>query len=333
VILERIHTDVCGPFLVASTIKHRYYVIFVDDFSRKCWIFIMQKNDQTFSKFYEFKALVEKELGKKVKSLRRDNGGEYISNEFKDFCSREGIRRELIVPHNPQQNGVMERKNRMIVGATRVMLHDEGLPMNLWEEACNTAVYVQNCCPHRILGMSTPEEAFTGKKHDVSHFKIFGSSVYVHVTKDSRKKLEPTTEVGIFVGYTETPHNYRVYLSKSKMSVMRRDIKFDEVKAMRLSLEREIDLHAEEELLVPKDESQDVDQPHEEVHGVEETTQVETSIRNGKKCTTEADRLRLDAAQNVGAPISQRRQRQSLDRFAGYMALMRKCIVTEPSSF
>jgi hypothetical protein len=78
---------------------------------------------------------------------------------------------------------------------------------------------------------------------------------------------------------------------------------------MQLSLERELDLHAEEEPLVPKDESEDVDQPHEEVHGVEETTQVEPSIRNGRKCTTKVDRLRLDAAQNVGAPTSQRRQR------------------------
>jgi hypothetical protein len=75
--------------------------------------------------------------------------------------------------------------------------------------------------------MSTPEEAFTGKKPDVSHFKIFGSSVYVHVNKDAMKKLEMTAEVGIFVGYTETPHNYHVYFLNSKMIVMQRDIKFD----------------------------------------------------------------------------------------------------------
>jgi hypothetical protein len=180
--------------------------------------------------------------------------------------------------------------------------------MHLWVEACNNVVYVQNRCPHRILGMITPEEAFTGKKPDVSHFKIFGSSVYVHVTKDSRKKLEPTAEVGIFVGYIETPHNYRVYLLNSKMTVMRRDIKFNEGKSMWLSLERELYLHVEEEIhVVPKDESQDVDQPHEEVHGVEETTQEEPSIRNGRKSTTEAERLRLDVVQNVGAPNSQRR--------------------------
>jgi transposase InsO family protein len=135
VIWERVHTDMCGPFSVASTIKHKYYVIFFNDFSRKCWIFFMQKKDQTFSKFCEFKALVEKESGKQVKAPRRDNGGEYISNEFKYFCRKEGIRRELIVPRNPQQNGVAERKNRMIMGATRVMFHDQGLPMHLWVEA------------------------------------------------------------------------------------------------------------------------------------------------------------------------------------------------------
>jgi hypothetical protein len=163
---------------------------------------------------------------------------------------------------------------------------DQGLPIHLWAESCNTVVYVQNRCPHRVLDMSTPEEDFTGKKLDVSHFKIFGSSVYVHVTRNARKKLDPTVEVGIFLGYKETPHNYHVYFPNIKMTIMRRDIKFDEGKAMLLSLEREIDLHAEEKLLVPKDESQDVDQPHEEVHGVEDATHAEPSIINGRKLTT-----------------------------------------------
>ena len=81
------------------------------------------------------------------------------------------------------------------------------------------------------------------------------------MTKDAKKKLEPTVKFGIFLGYTETPHNYRVYFPDSRMTVVRRDIKFNEVKAMKLLLERELHLHAKEELLVPKDEPLDVDQP------------------------------------------------------------------------
>ena len=90
-ILERVHTNLCEPFLTTSTMKKMYYVIFIDDYSRKFWIYFMQK-DQTFIKFCEFKSLVEKELGKKIKVLRSENGGEYVSQEFKNFYAAEGIK-------------------------------------------------------------------------------------------------------------------------------------------------------------------------------------------------------------------------------------------------
>ena len=156
--------------------------------------------------------------------------------------------------------------------------------------------------------MSTPEEAFSGKRPDISHLRIFGSTVYIHVTKDAKKKLEPTVEVGIFLGYTDMPHNYHVYFPDSRKIVVRRDIKFQEEKAMKCLLEREPHLHADEELLVPKDELQDVDHPQEEFHGVEETTHAAPTIR-GQKRTTEAERPAQDAEKVVGAHISQRRQR------------------------
>jgi transposase InsO family protein len=102
----------------------------------------MKTKGQVFSWFQEFKALVENQIGKKIRVPRSDNGGEYTSKEFMDFCAGEGIRRELIVPYNPQQNGVAERKNRAIVGAARSMLHDQGLPLFIWVEACYTVVYL-----------------------------------------------------------------------------------------------------------------------------------------------------------------------------------------------
>jgi len=77
-----------------------------------------------FAKFCEFKALVEKDTGRKVKALRSDNGGQYVSNEFKKFCASEEIQRELIATHNSQHNRVYERNSGSIVGAARTMLHD-----------------------------------------------------------------------------------------------------------------------------------------------------------------------------------------------------------------
>ena len=104
----------------------------------------MYKKDETFPKFVEFKALVQKETDKKVKALRSDNGGEYVSNEFKNLCAKEGIQIELTIPHNTHQNGMAERKNCSIVGDVRAMLHDQGLPMHVWAKACNTVFYLQN---------------------------------------------------------------------------------------------------------------------------------------------------------------------------------------------
>jgi transposase InsO family protein len=130
-ILDLIHSYVCGPMPSASLTGSLYYVVFIDDFSQKSWIFFMNTKGQVFIWFQEFKALVDNQTGKKIKVLRSDNGGEYTSKDFMDFCAGEGIKRELIVPYNPQQNGVAERKNRAIVGAARAMLHDQRLPLFL----------------------------------------------------------------------------------------------------------------------------------------------------------------------------------------------------------
>jgi hypothetical protein len=87
----------------------------------------------------------------------------------------------LIVPYNPQQNGVVERKNRAIVGDMRAMLHDKGMPLFLWAEACYTAIYLLNKSPHRAFGDKTPEVTFSGKKYEVGHFRIFGCLTSSHV--------------------------------------------------------------------------------------------------------------------------------------------------------
>jgi hypothetical protein len=101
-ILDLVHSDVCGPMTIASLGGFLYYVIFIDDFSRKTWIFFMKTKDEVFNRFQEFRAQVENLTGKKIKVLRSDNGGEYTSRDFSDFYKEAGIKRELIVPYNPQ---------------------------------------------------------------------------------------------------------------------------------------------------------------------------------------------------------------------------------------
>ena len=145
-----------------------------------------------FGKFKEFKALVENISERKIKTLRPNNGGEYTSNEFGNFCKDVEIMRELTTPYNPQQNGVAERKNRTVMEAMKTMIHDQDLPMHLWVEATRTAVYVQNRISHCVLGFKTLEEMFTGKKPKVSHLKIFGCPVFVHIPKEKRTKLDPS---------------------------------------------------------------------------------------------------------------------------------------------
>ena len=108
----------------------------------------MQKKRKTLSNFCEFKALVEEESRKQVKALRSDNGGEYISGEFKDFCSKERIRREIITPHNPQQNWVAETKNKTIVGVARAMLERE-LDLHAEEELSVRKMNLQMWIIHR----------------------------------------------------------------------------------------------------------------------------------------------------------------------------------------
>ena len=130
-VLELIHSNICGPMSSPSLSGYLYYVIFIDDYSRKTWIYFLKTKGETFGKFQEFKALVEKQTSKNIYALRTDNGGEFESHYFDGFCKEEGIKRQLIVPYNPQQNGVVERKNRTICEAAKAMMFDQDLPNSL----------------------------------------------------------------------------------------------------------------------------------------------------------------------------------------------------------
>jgi transposase InsO family protein len=119
-----------------------YYIIFIDDYSRKTWLYLLKTKYEAFNKFLEFKAEIENITNKKIKTLRTDNGEEYTSKEFVSFCELARIRRDMTIPHNPQQNGVAERKNRSIEETVKALLNNQGLSMFLWGEAVMKTIYV-----------------------------------------------------------------------------------------------------------------------------------------------------------------------------------------------
>ena len=105
-IVKILYLDVCGPMSSSSLSGYVYYVSFIDDFSRKSWIYFLKGKNEVFSKFKEYKALVENQTDRKIKTLRSDNGREFTSEEFKELCRESGIKRALRTPSNPQHNGV-----------------------------------------------------------------------------------------------------------------------------------------------------------------------------------------------------------------------------------
>jgi hypothetical protein len=167
------------------------------------------------------------------------------------------------VPYNPQQNGVVERKNMTICEAMKAMMFDQDLPNYLWAEATSTFVYIQNRCPHDILKENTPEEVFSGIKPEVGNLRIFGCPMYIHVPKEKRTKMEPSGKKGGFVGYSENSKAYKIYVPSHRKIEVRRYVDFHEEATFKKSRE----LQQESEVVQPtspSSENEDSDDQREE---------------------------------------------------------------------
>ncbi|XP_073152810.1 uncharacterized protein [Henckelia pumila] len=227
-VLEIVHSDICGPINPESNGGKRYLITFIDDFSRKTWVYFLQEKSEAFVAFKNYKVLVEKEVGRTIKVLRTDRGGEYNSNEFSNFCETHGIKRQLTAAYTPQQNGVCERKNRTIMNMVRSLLRTSGVPKNFWPEAVNWTVHILNRSPTLSVQNMTPEEAWSGRKPVVDHFRIFGCIAYAHVLDVKRTKLDDKGEKYIFLGVSYKTKAYKLYNPNTKKIVISRDVVFDE---------------------------------------------------------------------------------------------------------
>ena len=188
--LQLVHSDVCGKINSKSLNGGEYFLTFVDDHTRYAWIYILKHKSQVFQYFQDWKAMAERSSGRKLVTLRTDNGGEYISLEFQAYRKKEGIEHQFTVPRTPEQNGVAERFNRTIMEAVRSMLIGAKLPRRFWGEALATAVYLRNRSPTKAISGLTPYEGWTGRKPAVNHLRVFGCVAYAHIAKELRRKLD-----------------------------------------------------------------------------------------------------------------------------------------------
>ena len=226
--LELIHSDLCGPMSVSSKGGARYFLTFIDDHTRKTFVYFLRNKQEVPLRFLEFKRFAEKQCQKNIKGLKSDNGGEYINFQMKNILKEAGIKHYLSAPYCPQQNGVAERANRTIVEKARCMLKYSGLETSFWAEAVATSVYIKNRSLTAALGNVTPEQAWSGIKPDISHLRVFGCLAFVYNNKKGIQKWEERAKKVIFIGYQETARNYKFYDRKSRRVIVSPHAIFEE---------------------------------------------------------------------------------------------------------
>ncbi|KAK0570630.1 hypothetical protein LWI29_004098 [Acer saccharum] len=229
--LELIHMDLLGPIQTESLGGRRYILVVVDDFSRFTWTYFLREKSEAFEKFKMLCVKIQNEKTshiKSIKKIRSDHGKEFENAKFENFCNSLGISHEFSAPRTPQQNGIVERKNRVLQEMAHVMLLSNKVPRNLWAEAINTACYIGNRVFLRPGTKQTSYELWKGRKPNVSYFHIFGSKCYILNDRDQLGKFDAKSDEGIFIGYALNSKAYRVFNLKTQSVMESSNVVFDD---------------------------------------------------------------------------------------------------------
>ncbi|UYV79993.1 FAM200B [Cordylochernes scorpioides] len=224
-ILDLWHTDIVGP--LNNSFGYKYFITIVDDYSNFTFVIPIANKSQTADSIINLIIQEERQTGKKLKRIRNDNGGEYVSNYLKRWLSSKGIKQEFTTAYTPESNGKAERFNRT-KNQARTMLIDSKLPIKIWSESVKVAVHINNRIKIKEMN-TTPFEIYKGWKPNIVYLKRFGSEAYVHIRKEKRK-MEPKAHKGIMMGYSMIRKGYRIYLPEIDEIHEVSDVKFNESK-------------------------------------------------------------------------------------------------------
>lgn len=166
-----------------------------------CKVYFLRRKSEVYEKFKEYELSASNEHGVSIATLRSDNSGEYLSEEFDLYLISKGIHHELSAPYTPAQNVVAERINRTLMESACTMVVQANPPESYWAEAVATAAYLQNCSTSRSLGKTTPYEKWYEEKPNLSHLRVFGCMAYTYVPDAVRSgKSSPKAEKVRFIG-------------------------------------------------------------------------------------------------------------------------------------
>ncbi|GJU55339.1 retrotransposon protein, putative, ty1-copia subclass [Tanacetum coccineum] len=230
--LNLLHMDLCGPMRVASINGKKYILVIVDDYSRYTWTLFLRSKDETPEVLKDFLTMIQRNLQAPVISVRTDRGTEFLNKTLNAFFKEEGIEHQTSTPRTPEQNGVVERRNRTLVEAARTMLSASKLPLFFWAEAIATACYTQN----RSIIIPTHEKTayhiINDRKPSIKHLHIFGCTCYLTRDGENLDKMKEKGDSCILVGYSTQSKGYRVYNKRTRLIVESIHLRFDEFKEM-----------------------------------------------------------------------------------------------------
>ncbi|GJT60955.1 retrovirus-related pol polyprotein from transposon TNT 1-94 [Tanacetum coccineum] len=230
--LNLLHMDLCGPMRVASINGKKYILVIVDDYSRYTWTLFLRSKDETPEVLKDFLTMIQRNLQAQVITVRTDRGTEFLNKTLHAYFKEEGIEHQTSTPRTPEQNGVVERRNRTLVEAARTMLSASKLPLSFWAEAVATACYTQN----RSIIISTHGKMayhiINDRKPSIKHLHIFGCTCYITRDGENLDKMKEKGDPCVMVGYSTQSKGYRVYNKRTRLIVESIHIKFDEIKEM-----------------------------------------------------------------------------------------------------
>ena len=214
---QYIHTDLNGPMEVKSIGGARYAMVFVDDFTRVAWLYLLADKTETVTAVKRF-AVDAVTMGVpfgKGSTLHGDNGTEYRNGKLDQWCLDNGVRQTSCPPHTQALNGVAERFWRTIVDMARTMLLATQQPKKLWGAAMLHATTIRNLLPTSALEGRVPLAVLTGSQPTFTHLHVFGAKAFVHVEHKSRKKWDPKAREGVYIGYSARNKCHLIFLPQS----------------------------------------------------------------------------------------------------------------------